>query len=244
MGAACATPSGSAGIDAPQNSSAAMPTCRRCRAASATPTGKVIAPDPATLPPDELDFHHAVAASGAAASPRPAGGRWNSALPSMCRWSASRATMAIEGGQGELYSSAILMRGGRRAIGCRPTTAPVDPARSHARQALRLQQPRFHVGHHRADARPGGDGRKPRHLFRAHRERRAPRLDRRGCRGQGGCRAIDCRSWALAQRFEPAAKGCRSSAGRHGARACRMITAEHTPEEISGKAVAQSLSPA
>ena len=37
-------------------SCAAMPTCRRCRAASVTADGKVIAPDPATLPPDELDF--------------------------------------------------------------------------------------------------------------------------------------------------------------------------------------------
>ena len=96
------------------------------------------------------------------------------------------------------------------------------PARPHPRQALRLQQPRFHVRHHRAVARSRSDGRKPRHLLRAHRDRRASRLDRRGRRGQGGC--LRDRLPLLAHGQAPRAEGqgaCRSSAGPACARACR-----------------------
>ena len=81
-----------AGIDAPRDARrAAMATCRRCRAASAMLTGKLIAPDPATLPPDELDFHHALAASGAAVRADLLGADGTRPVRSMSRWSASRA---------------------------------------------------------------------------------------------------------------------------------------------------------
>ena len=69
------------------------------------------------------------------------------------------------------------------------TTASADASRSisSAASASPINSLDSMSGIIAPDARPRGDGRKPRHLFRAHRDRRPPRLDRRGRRGQGGC---------------------------------------------------------
>ena len=115
----------------------------------------------------------------------------------------------FEGGQGQLYSSAHVDAGERTAARHRRAarrTAPRHPARPDARQALRLQQPRFHVRLHGAVARSRSDGRKPRHLCRADRDAAAHRASIVAV-AEG--RADVCRDrlplLALAKRHEPKA---------------------------------------
>ena len=79
-------------------------------------------------------FPDAVAASGAAASPRPAGDRWSRGWRSMSASSASRATTAFEGGQGAaLFQRDRDAAGEAPAAGShRPTAAPSSRSTSSA----------------------------------------------------------------------------------------------------------------
>ena len=45
------------GIDTPKHLARETPICLRCPAAFVMSSGQTIAPDPASLPPDEFDLH-------------------------------------------------------------------------------------------------------------------------------------------------------------------------------------------
>ena len=97
----------------------------------------------------------------------------------------------FEGGQGELYSSAILMR--REPQDRSAVTAPADgdAASFRSTSSAASASPTTASNSMSGIIAPTRDleamGESLGHLLRAHRDRRASRLDRRGRRGQGGC---------------------------------------------------------
>ena len=100
-----------------------MPICRRCPAASATATGKVIAPDPATLPSDEFDFptlwrHPELLLAQTCWGPMEQG------LAEQVAVVGQPSYEGIEGGQGIFYSSAIVMRNSAGVSSASATAAP------------------------------------------------------------------------------------------------------------------------
>ena len=215
-------------------SSGAMPKCLPCPAASATATATVIAPDPATLPPDEFDFATLWRHPQLLLCPDLLGA--DGARP--CRACAGGRPAQLQGFRGRAGAALFerdLMRGAEAGVGSPRRRQPDHPARPDPRQALCLQQPRLHVGHHGADARPRRHGRKPRHLFRAHRDRRPPRLDRRCGRRQGRC--LRDRLPLLAHGQAPRAEGQRT-AGRRLDRLAQGVADDHlacTRRKRSGK---------
>ena len=204
-------------------SSGAMPTCRRCPAASATRDGKVIAPDPATLPPDELDFQtlwrhpnlllcpDLLGADGARAGRACAGGR-----PAELRRLRGRAGAALferdldAGGarraccaacrRQRRSSRSTCIRGKRFAYNSLDSMSGIiAPTRDLEAlgESLDIFSERIETGAHRASIVAVAEGR-------------------------ADVCAIDCRSWHMAKRHEPqAGGGARSSAGPACARACR-----------------------
>ena len=91
--------------------------------------GRVIAPDPATLPPDELDFRDAVAASRTCCSAQTCWGPMELGLAEHVQVVGQPSYDGFEGGQGQLYSSAILMRR-ERGEACRPLPTARRSSRS------------------------------------------------------------------------------------------------------------------
>lgn len=191
------------GVDAPENlirrNADLPPVAGGIRDAS----GTVISPDPATLPPDELDPHVLW--------------RHPKLLFAQTCWGPMELGMAIqvqvigqpdysafEGGRGPLYSSAIVMRreGGRDLSGP-SSTLPLDRLRGRLLayngpdsmsgiialtrdleakgESLDIFPERIESGGHRASIVTVAEG-------------------------SADVAAIDCRSWAMARRFEPAAK--------------------------------------
>ena len=166
-----------------------MPICRRCAAVSATAQGRVIAPDPATLPSDEFDFqtlwkHPKLLLAQTCWGPMEQG------LAKHVIVVGQPSYDGIEGGKGELYSSAILMRRDGVAAGDVPSPAdgrpiiPLDLMRGKRFAYNSLNSMSGIIALTR-DLEAVGESLG--HLLRAHRDRRASRLDRRGCRWQGRC---------------------------------------------------------
>ena len=200
-----------------------MPRCRPVPGGIRDGEGKVIAPDPATLPPDELRLSRRCGGIPICCSARPAGGRWSSGLPQHVQVVGQPSYNGFEGGQGQLYSSAILMRGSEAGVTSRPADGapiiPLDLIRGKRfaynsldsmsgiiaptrdleamGESLDIFSERIETGSHRASIVAVAEGR-------------------------ADVCAIDCRSWHMAEapRAEGQAK-CRSSAGPACARACR-----------------------
>ncbi|APH72605.1 phosphate/phosphite/phosphonate ABC transporter substrate-binding protein [Aquibium oceanicum] len=167
--------------------------------------GRVIAPDPATLPPDELDVqtlwrHPKLLFAQTCWGPMELG------LQEHVRVVAQPDYTAFDGGQGELYSSAVLMRGGEAAGREPPDNGEAVLSLEAMRgarlaynsqdsmsglialtrdldavgQSLALFGERVETGSHRASAVAVAEGR-------------------------ADVCAVDCRSWHLIGRFEPKA---------------------------------------
>ena len=222
-----------AGIDAPEK------LVRRNADLPAVPggirdgEGRVIAPDPATLPSDELDFptlwkHPALLFAQTCWGPMEEGLAQHVSVVGQPSYD------GIEGGQGELYSSAILMRRGDNGGRCpgarrRPRRSPARPL---PQQAFRLQQPRFHVGHHRAYPRSRGSRAKASQSSPSA-SRRQPTAPRSSPSPRAG--RMSAPSTAEAGIWHGSTNLARrtswSSAGPRGARACPIITSRHTPPD-------------
>ncbi|KQZ13851.1 phosphate ABC transporter substrate-binding protein [Mesorhizobium sp. Root554] len=223
-------------------------------------SGEVIAPDPATLPPDELDYptlwrHRVLLFAQTCWGPMELGLARHVQLLGQPDYS------AFEGGQGVFYSSAIVMRrtlpsplwGGsdneaERGAGA-SLASPPPRLKTFAAQSTLADFPGRATGLARpSDPHKGegvgapADGARfiPIHLLRSQRfiynsvdsmsgilaltrdldalgeslDLFASRSESGGHRasiravaqGDADVAAIDCRSWAMAQRFEPAAK--------------------------------------
>ncbi|MER8694852.1 PhnD/SsuA/transferrin family substrate-binding protein [Mesorhizobium opportunistum] len=202
--------------------------------------GKLIAPDPATLPPDKLDFHK-LWLHPALLFAQTCWGPMELGLSRHVQVVGQPSYDAYEGGQGELYSSALVMRTGEgpevrspadgRALlpldlirGKRFTFNSLDsmsgiiaPTRDleAAGESLDIFSSRNESGGHRGSIVTVAEGR-------------------------ADIAAIDCESWALAQRFEPAARKVVIVGWTARRKGLPFITARTTPEKTI-KAIREAL---
>lgn len=222
-----------AGIDAPEN-------LARCNAdMPAVPgglrdgEGNVIAPDPATLRQDELDLptlwrHPGLLLAQTCWGPMERGLSGHVQLVGQPDYS------AFEGGQGEFYSSVILMRAGNV-----PESA-VPPADGRAVVPVEVFEGR-RLAYNGEDSMSG--------VIALTRDLAAigsdlslfaERVETGGHRasivtvaqGLADLCAIDCRSWALAQRFEPAARLLQPVGWTGRRKGLPFITSLNTPAPV------------
>lgn len=256
-----------AGIDAPET------LVRRNSDLPAVPggirdeNGKVIAPDPATLPPDELDretlwLHPQLLLAQACWGPMELG------LAEHVHVVGQPSYNGFEGGQSIMYSSAIVMR-----VSPDPPWAEAARKKVAAGKTGRRGPPRLGI-----DKPAPDDGMPdlPRSLLRGQRlafnsidsmsgiialardlEAAGESLDifseRIGtgahrasviavAEGRADVAAIDCRSWHMAERHEPAAQAVQVVGWTGLRKGLPMITSRHTPPEIVEKLI-EILSP-
>ncbi|MDX8532352.1 PhnD/SsuA/transferrin family substrate-binding protein [Mesorhizobium sp. VK25A] len=194
--------------------------------------GKPVAPDPATLPPNELDFHQ-LWLSPALLFAQTCWGPMELGLAKHVQVVAQPNYDAYEGGQGELYSSALVM-----AVDGGPSVAsPADGKALIPIDLIRAKRFTFN----NPDSMSGLIG------LTRDLEAMGESLDIFASRGESGghrssivavaegradIAAIDCESWALAQHFEPAAKGVKVVGWTARRKGLPYITARTTPEKI------------
>ena len=222
-----------AGIDAPED------IVRRNAEMPAVPggirdgEGRVIAPDPATLPPDEFDFqtlwkHPALLFAQTCWGPMEEG------LAEHVSVVGQPSYDGIEGGQGELYSSAILMRREFDNVDRMPppdgrAILPLDLIRNKRFAYNSLDSMSGIIALTRDLEAPAKAS--PSSPSASRRRPIAPRsspLPRAGRMSAPSTAAAG--TWRSSTSRAPQMSW--SSAGRRGARACRYITSRHTPPEI------------
>ncbi|MDX8478100.1 PhnD/SsuA/transferrin family substrate-binding protein [Mesorhizobium sp. VK24D] len=168
--------------------------------------GNLIAPDPATLPPDEFDFHQ-LWLSPALLFGQTCWGPMELGLSEHVQVIAQPSYEEIEGGQGELYSSALVMLadGG-------PSVASPDDGKAVIPLDL-IRGKRFAFNN--PDSMSGLLGLthdleaigESLDIFASRSESGGHRLSIIAiAEGRADIATIDCQSWVLAQRFEPAAR--------------------------------------
>ncbi len=224
------------GIDAPvhvaRRNADLPPVPGGIRDAEGTP----IAPDPATLPPDGLDLtalwlHPALLLGQTCWGPMGLGLARHVQVVGQPDYS------SVEGGQGQLYSSAILMRADpamrRDGVAAPDDGRPVIPLED-------LLEKRF--AYNSADSMSG--------ILALMRDLEATgesigvfsdRVETHGHRasiiavadGHADACAVDCRSWALARCFEPKARHVEVVGWTARRKGLPFITARTTPGEIA-----------
>jgi ABC-type phosphate/phosphonate transport system substrate-binding protein len=200
--------------------------------------GRVIAPDPATLPPDELNFptlwkHPGLLLAQTCWGPMEQGLDEHVVVVGQPRYD------GIEGGYGELYSSAILMR--------RSSPSPVRGGSAHSAgvgvaQPLPLDLLRnSRLAFNSADSMSG--------ILALTRDLEAlgeslaifgERIETGSHRasivavaqGRADVCAIDCKSWQLAERHEPAAADLQVVGWTALRKGLPFITSRHTSPEV------------
>lgn len=223
-----------AGVDAPET------VVRRNGDLPAVPggirdaSGKVAVPDPATLPPDELDFH-AIWLHPALLFAQTCWGPMELGLQGHVQVIGQPNYDGIEGGQGGFYSSAIVMRGAAKHVpapGNGRAHIPLDLIRGK-RFAFNSLDSMSGIIAITRDLQAMGESL----------DILAERLESGGHRnsivevaeGRAGVAAIDCQSWALAQRFEPKAKDVAVIGWTARRRGLPFITARTTPPALLAK---------
>jgi ABC-type phosphate/phosphonate transport system substrate-binding protein len=219
------------GIDAPQTLARVNGDLPPVPGGIRDVAGKVVSPDPATLPPDELDFHglwlHPALLFG-----QTCWGPMDLGLSEHVQVISQPSYDTYEGGQGELYSSALVMR----ADGGPSVVSPEDGRAAVPLDLLRGMRFTFNdtgsmsgfLGLKR-DLEAMGESID---IF-------ASRLPSGGHRssiiaiaeGRADVAAIDCESWALAQLFEPAARLVKIVGWTKRRKGLPFITARTTPEK-------------
>jgi len=218
------------GIDAPDATVRRNGDLPRAHGGIRDGAGKLIAPDPATLPPDEFDFHQ-LWLNPAMLFSQTCWGPMELGLAQHVQVVAQPSYDAVEGGQGELYSSALVMP----ADGGPSVAAPEDGKAVIPLDLIRGK--RFILNN--PDSMSGLIG------LTRDLEALGESLDIFASRGESGghrssivaiaegradVAAIDCESWALAQRFEPAASGVKVVGWTARRKGLPFITARTTPE--------------
>ncbi|MFC3323825.1 phosphate/phosphite/phosphonate ABC transporter substrate-binding protein [Mesorhizobium cantuariense] len=191
----------------------------------------LIAPDSETLPPDELDFHRlwlhpALLFSQTCWGPMELG------LSSHVQVIGQPSYDAYEGGQGELYSSAIVMLADGTPSVASPNDGspliPLDRIRGKRFTFNNLDSMSGLIGLTR-DLQAMGESLD---LFSSRSESGGHRASIVAiAEGRADVAAIDCESWALAQRFEPAAKEVAVVGWTGRRKGLPFITAATTPEK-------------
>ncbi|MEI9401313.1 phosphate/phosphite/phosphonate ABC transporter substrate-binding protein [Mesorhizobium argentiipisi] len=193
--------------------------------------GKLIAPDPATLPAYELDFHQ-LWLSPALLFGQTCWGPMELGLAEHVQVVAQPSYDAFEGGKGEFYSSALVML----ADGKASVPAPADGRAVIPLDLMRGRRFTFN----NPDSMSGlialtrdlvGLG-ESLDIFGSRSESGGHRSSIIAiAEGRADIAAIDCASWALAQRFEPAAKGVKVVGWTARRKGLPYITARTTPEK-------------
>ncbi|TGQ39932.1 PhnD/SsuA/transferrin family substrate-binding protein [Mesorhizobium sp. M00.F.Ca.ET.220.01.1.1] len=220
------------GIDAPES------VVRSNRELPAVPggilddAGELIAPDPATLPPDELDFHQ-LWLSPALLFGQTCWGPMELGLARHVRVVAQPNYDAFEGGQGELYSSAVVMAAGGGSSVASPQNAkaliPIDLLRGRRFTFNNPDSMSGLIGLTR-DLEAMGESLD---IFASRSESGGHRSSIVAiAEGRADIAAIDCQSWALAQRFEPAAREVKVVGWTARRKGLPYITARTTPAPI------------
>ncbi|KRB22581.1 MULTISPECIES: phosphate/phosphite/phosphonate ABC transporter substrate-binding protein [Mesorhizobium] len=193
--------------------------------------GALIAPDPATLPPDELDYHK-LWLHPALLFAQTCWGPMELGLSSHVQVVGQPSYDTYEGGQGELYSSALVMRAGEGPEARSPADGkallPLDLIRGKRFTFNSLDSMSGIIALTR-DLQAAGESLD---IFSS----RSESGGHRGsivtvAEGRADIAAIDCESWALAQRFEPAARKVVIVGWTARRKGLPFITARTTPEK-------------
>lgn len=193
--------------------------------------GKLIAPDPATLPPNELDYHK-LWLHPALLFAQTCWGPMELGLSKQVQVVGQPSYDAYEGGQGELYSSALVMR-----IGEGPQVhSPADGKAVLPLDLMRGKRFTFNS----PDSMSGSIGLtrdlqavgESLDIFSSRSESGGHRSSIvTVAEGKADIAAIDCESWALAQRFEPVARKVAVVGWTARRKGLPYITARTTPEK-------------
>lgn len=220
------------GIGAPQTIARVNADLRPVEGGIRDAAGKVIAPDPATLPPDELDFH-GLWLHPALLFAQTCWGPMELGLSTHVQVIGQPNYDAFEGGQGELYSSALVMRAGEAPSVGSPSEGsplvPLDILRGKHFTFNSLDSMSGFIGLTR-DLEAMGESLD---IFTARSESGGHRASIVAiAEGRADVAAIDCKSWALAQRFEPAAQAVKVVGWTGRRKGLPFITARTTPEPV------------
>ncbi|TPJ16060.1 phosphate ABC transporter substrate-binding protein [Mesorhizobium sp. B2-7-3] len=193
--------------------------------------GKLVAPDPATLPPDELDFHK-LWMHPALLFAQTCWGPMELGLSRHVQVVGQPSYDAYEGGQGELYSSALVMRSGEgpevRSPADGKALLPLDLIRGRRFTFNSLDSMSGIIALTR-DLKAAGENLD---IFSSYSESGGHRDSIVAvAEGKADIAAIDCESWALARRFEPAARKIVIVGWTGRRKGLPFITAMTTPEK-------------
>ncbi|MER9955401.1 PhnD/SsuA/transferrin family substrate-binding protein [Mesorhizobium australicum] len=193
--------------------------------------GKLVAPNPTTLPPDELDFHK-LWMHPALLFAQTCWGPMELGLSRHVQVVGQPSYDAYEGGQGELYSSALVMRSGEgpevRSPADGKALLPLDLIRDRRFTFNSLDSMSGIIALTR-DLKAAGENLT---IFSSRSESGGHRDSIVAvAEDKADVAAIDCESWALAQRFEPAAKTVRIVGWTGRRKGLPFITARTTPEK-------------
>lgn len=193
--------------------------------------GRVIAPDPATLPPDELDFptlwkHPDLLFAQTCWGPMEEG------LAEHVTVIGQPSYDGIEGGRGALYSSAILMRRGSAPQASAPTDGrailPLDLIRGK-RFAYNSTDSMSGIIALTRDLEAAGETLA---IFSERIETAAHRASIVAvAEGRADVCAVDCRSWHLAKLHEPSASDVEVVGWTALRKGLPYITSRHTPSD-------------
>ncbi|MFE0015404.1 phosphate/phosphite/phosphonate ABC transporter substrate-binding protein [Mesorhizobium sp. NPDC059054] len=197
-------------------------------------SGKVVVSDPARLSPDELDFH-AIWLHPALLFAQTCWGPMELGLQHHVQVVGQPSYDGIEGGQGGFYSSAIVMRKPGKDVAAPDkgqALIPLDLIRGK-RFAFNSLDSMSGIIAITRDLQAMGESLD---VF-------AERLESGGHRnsvvevaeGRADVAAIDCQSWALAQRFEPRAKDVAVVGWTARRKGLPFITARTTPPALLAK---------
>lgn len=194
--------------------------------------GRVIAPDPATLPPDQLDMqtlwrHPDLLLAQTCWGPMELG------LEEYVRVVGQPDYSAFEGGEGALYSSAIVIRKGAAP----QTIAPEDGRAVLPLEAMRGARLAFNgpdsmsgmIGLTR-DLEAAGENLG---MFSEQVRTGAHRASVVAvAEGRADVCAVDCRSWDMVRRFEPKAADVQVVGWTARRKGLPFITSRHTPAPV------------
>lgn len=256
-----------AGIDAPQTLVRRNGDLPPVPGGIRDENGNIVAPDPAALPPDELD-REAVWLHPQLLLAQTCWGPMELGLAPHVHVVGQPSYNGFEGGQGIMYSSAIVMRvspdppwaeAARRKAATRKARAlgpqrlgidkpaPEDGMPDLPLNLLRGQRLAFNsldsmsgIIALRRDLEAAGESLD---IFSERIESGAHRASVVAvAEGRADVAAIDCRSWHMAERHEPAAQAVQVVGWTGLRKGLPMITSRHTPPEIVEKLV-EILSP-
>lgn len=194
-----------AGVDAPETVARRNADLPAVSGGIRDASGHVLVPDPATLPPDDLDFqavwlHPALLFAQTCWGPMELGLERHVTVVGQPNYD------GIEGGQGGAYSSAIVMRAPGKHVaapGDAHAVIPLDLIRGKrfAFNGLDSMSGIIAITRDLQSMGENLDIFAERHESGGHRNSIVAVAE-----GRADVAAIDCQSWALAQRFEPKAK--------------------------------------